>query len=200
MKASRAPWCFGMALTAVITFIAAPNRVLAADKPAATQGTAGAVERAARQYFDLIRAGKGTQAVSTYWNFNAMFAGIFGDDMKRVSADDRTKMKSLLLKFLGQVYSNPNIAKLLAQSTTGEFTAHELPDGRYTVDFDVNSGDKSIHNRLYMIQADKAWRVVDAATGQSPSLCTALHQEYLKSGMKPLEYVQAIVASLNPQK
>jgi len=159
----------------------------------APQATDAALQTA-RDYCKMMQSGEGVKAVEKYWNFDAMFDAIFGDDMKQVPDGDRAEMRKLMLGVIGRVYANPKVNDLLANATFDDFTTRELPDHRVVVDFNIRlASGKVLPNAFYWSQGSGGWRIVDAATNGKP-MTEAIRNEYLRNphGVTPVRYVRAM--------
>jgi hypothetical protein len=178
----------------VTAAVAAPATKPAATQPAATRPAATALE-AARQYTDLFRAGHPGKAIDTYWDIDAMFPAMFGDDMKKTSAADRSEMRRLLVTFLHNVFANPQLVEAMSKADYTGFTAGEPKDGRTRVDFQVKLGpDKTIANALVFEHKEAGWRVVDASAGPK-MLSEVVAGEYkTNKGISPLDFIKAMVS------
>jgi hypothetical protein len=151
---------------------------------------------AAKQYADLFKAGQAGKAVETYWDFETMLAGVFGDDLKKQKPADVAEMRKLMLKIIKGVFANPDVAKTMASATYADFASKPEEVGREAVDFTVSLQEKKVTNRLLMVRKADAWRVVDAGPDgrMMVPLLKAEYQKALKAGQvkTPLDYVRAM--------
>jgi len=151
---------------------------------------------AAKQYTDLFKGGQAGKAVETYWDFETMLAGVFGDDLKKQKPADIAEMRKLMLKLIKGVFASPDVAKLLSSATYADFASKPDDAGREAVDFTVSLQEKQVTNRLLMARKGSTWRVIDAGPDgrMMVPLLKAEYQKALKAGQvkTPLDYVRAM--------
>ena len=107
-------------------------------------------------------------------------------------------MKKLLLSFVENVYSHPNIAEAMKQATFEDFKAEVGPAaGTTAVTFTVRFGERAIPNSLHMKQADGNWKIFDAGTN-GRMMVAAIRAQYEPQSKRvtPLDYIRAMVAQV----
>lgn len=166
----------------------------AASQPA-TQA-ADSAEAAARRYSDLLKTGHGLDAIKSYWDLDAMFDSMFGDNMKKVSDEDRAQMRISMLVFLQRIYANPKISQTMSTAKFTGFTTNAADADHAVVSFTVEFEKRSVPNALTMERHEGKWRVVDAATN-GQGIVGIIRKEYAANAAKitPPQYIRAITSA-----
>src|SRR4051812_41213616 len=77
----------------------------------------------AQKYVQLFKARTPLKALETYWDFDALFQGIFGDDLKRHPPADIAEMKQKLTDLLKGIYANPQVIDAMANASYTDYKA-----------------------------------------------------------------------------
>ena len=180
---------------------APPPRQPAPQQPPQDKAAATAVDAAA-DYAQRMKSDQPASAVRTYWDIDAMLADIFGEHLKRNSGEERAEMKRLLLTFVENVYSHPDIAAAMKQAAYEDFREEVGPAaGTTAVTFTVRFGDKVVPNALHMKKTDGTWKIFDACTN-GRMMVGAIRSQYEAQAQRvtPLEYVKAMVVQVPAEK
>lgn len=147
-------------------------------------------------YVDLLRAGKSTQAIGTYFDSDALFSVSFGSDMAKVTAEQRRLMSKQMKDALRQLLANPAISEAMAHGTFSGFDENPVGEGKAFVSVSfAYQGLKSISN--YLVKKTGAgWRIIDIQMNRKPSIASAMRDDYqaLKQqtpDLTPQEFVQS---------
>ncbi|HZN69482.1 MAG TPA: ABC transporter substrate-binding protein [Tepidisphaeraceae bacterium] len=169
----------------------------AAAKPKANQTAA----EAGKAYAERMREDS-PAAIREYWDIDALLAAVFGDELKKHSADERADMKRMMLSFFEKRYGNPALAKFMATAKFGEFTQEDGEAGEKLVQFDTQYADgRGSSQTLKMKTSGGAWKVTDQATnGTWGSDALRSQYESRKDQATPMQALRQMVGEPEPQK
>jgi len=170
--------------------------------PVASVVPKGTALEAARDYIAMVKDDRSVDATLKYWNFEIIFQSVFGDDLAKLSEKERTEARELLVRFMKQVLTNPQVSKVMASSAYEDFHAAPAGDGRTAVSFLVvlADGSRRIPNTMVFQPAGGKWRIVDMGNS-GRMLVVDLVSAYgtwrkAKPKGSPLDYVREMVAQI----
>lgn len=162
------------------------------DAGSSAPGDDGAMD-AAKGYVKLMQAGDFHQAIGQSWDFQTLMSIIFRDDLSTYSPEDRIVMGSLLQRVVEQILAHPQIREAMRTAKYEGFEQKQMTDSLVAVRFTATfSNGKSARNTLILILQQDGWRIVNASVNGQTLMGAQLHDAYVKTGMKPMEYVRGL--------
>ena len=151
---------------------------------------------AVRAYIDLLKSGKPAEAIGTWFDSDALFSASFGNDMAKVTPEQRRLMSKQMKDALRQLLANPTISDAMAHGAFSGFDESPLGEGKAFVSVNFAYRDlKSISN--YLVKKTGAgWRIIDIQMNRKPSIATAIRDDYQAQkqqtpDLTPEEFVQS---------
>jgi len=158
---------------------------------------------AAKSYASQFKDRQGAKAIETYWDFDAIFAGMFGDNMKAMTPAETAEMRDLALKLFTTILASPEVSEIMSKATFDDFKEHAAGQDRTAVDFTVSSLGKTIPNTLIFEHGKSGWKVVDA--GNSGKMFVAQFKTLYERGVKagkiklPVDMFRMVAQSLSAE-
>jgi hypothetical protein len=165
------------------------------DAGSSGAGDTSAID-AARTYVKQMQAGDFHQAISQSWDFQTLMSIIFRDDLNAYSVAERNMMGDVLQRVVEQILANPQIRDAMRTAQYDRFEQKQMSDSIVAVRFMATfANGKSIPNTLIFYREPGGWRIVNSSTNGQTLMGARLHDEYLKTGLKPMDYVLGLAGA-----